>query len=596
MSARHTVFGLAGWRRLMAPLSVVALVVLAGCTTVAPRAPGGSLLPGLRHRSLAPSPFSHLRAELAPVGAPQAALAEDSSTADEDDDEEDDLAEEALSPGALAGAPEAPSRSLARDPAASGDAPRNDWEEAGVGWPDGVGDGRPRTVPMSLDYFQGFLAHVGVPADALPMDGRSLSPEQAMQLLPHLLSTEVTLGDFAQRRMAAHLLLEVATGERPVSREELHARMDRFHRLLVLRPDGYLVLAVTGEAKQKVGDVRVAEDGTLRAGRYEVGPFYAVEGGRLWPVVAGLEVPRGALPLGPYVPDDGVVLPAVEGAGLALVDTVEGLYRLVFHPGETLEGLTRLPGAVRELVQNAPEYWESFRHKPSGEQVRTLSRLTTHVLLMVGTGGAGAGTGGAKVASWGGTLGHVALPIFSLTGEGALALRLVAVPGRAVAVAGRALHTTYVLHMATVGAVAVNGGSPPGTWTPPVGGPGQWVPKNERMSDRSRRFQHKVTKAPAGWVYRVLRNGEKADFDGFGEGVLLETKGQGYDKHFDANLEPKKYFKGAQRLVRQAERQHRVANGVPIRWHVAEPRMVDILRKLFRKEQITGIDVVYTPP
>jgi hypothetical protein len=429
-----------------------------------------------------------------------------------------------------------------------------------------------------------------VPADALPVDGRTLSPEQALQLLPHLLSTEVTLGDFAQRRMAAHLLLEVATGAGPVTREELHARMGRFHRLVVLRPDGCLVLAITGEAKQKVGEVRLAGDGTLRAGRYEVGPFYAIEGGRLWPVDTGLEVPRGAASLGSYVPDDGVVLPAMEGAGLALVDTVEGLYQLVFHPGETLEGVSRLPGAVRELVQNTPGYWEAFRHKPSGEQVRAISRLTTNVLLMVGTAGAGA----AKAASWGGRLGHVAVPVFSLTGEGALALRLVAVPGRVVAVAGQALSATYVLHMAVAGVAAAGGGP----WTPPMGGPGQWVPKNEHMSPRSRNFQHKVTKAPAGWVYRVLGIGERADFDGRDpvDGTLLETKGLGYDKHFDSNLNAKNYFKGAKRLVRQAQRQQRMANGTLIRWHVAEPRMVDVLKKLFKANGITNVDIVHTPP
>jgi hypothetical protein len=499
-------------------------------------------------------------------------------TSDEDDDPEDDLDEEA---GAL--------EEVASLPEAGGE---EALEEGGVGWRDGVGDGRPRPVPMSLDYFQGFLEHVGVPAEALPVDGRTLSPEQAVGLLPHLLSMEVRLGDFAQRRMAAHLLLEVVTGARPVTREELHARMDRFHRLVVLRPDGYLSLAITGEAKQKAGEVKVARDGALRAGRYEVGPFYAIEDGRLWPVDEALEVVRGAGPLGPYVPDDGVVLPALEGAGLALVDTVEGLYRLVFHTGETLEGLTRLPGAVRQLVQNAPEYWEDFRHRPYGERLRTVSRLTTHVLLMVGSGGAGAGTGAAKA----GGLGQLAFPLFSLTREGALAMRLVVVPGKVVTAAGGVLGATYVLSVATTGAAAASGGGPPAAWTPPVGGPGQWVPKNERMSPRSRNYQHKVTKAPAGWVYRVFRNGERADFDGFDAGVLRETKGLGYAKHFDVNLNARWYFKGAKRLVRQAERQLNVAKGVPIRWHVAEPKMVDILKKLFSDNRIKGIDVVHTPP
>jgi hypothetical protein len=210
------------------------------------------------------------------------------------------------------------------------------------------------------------------------------------------------------------------------------------------------------------------------------------------------------------------------------------------------------------------------------------------VLLTVGSSGAGA----VKSAEWGEKLSRLSVPLLALTREGELALRLVAVPGRAMAVAGQGLSVTWGLHMARVG-VGAGGG---GRWRPPIGGPGQWVPKNERMSARSRHFQHKVTKAPAGWVYRVWRNGEKADFDSFDQGVLLETKGLGYDKHFGANLEAKKYFQGAKRLVNQARRQLKVANGVPIRWHVAEPRMVVILKKLFAKEKIKGIDVVHTPP
>ncbi|QRN96918.1 HNH endonuclease [Archangium violaceum] len=325
---------------------------------------------------------------------------------------------------------------------------------------------------MSLDYFQGFLSQVGVPTDALPVDGRHLSPEQALKLLPHLLRTPVTLGNFAQRRMAAHLLLEVATGQHPVTREELHARMRRFLRLLVLRPDGYLVRPTTGEAKQRVGEVNVAEDGSLRVGRFEVGPFYAIEGGRLWLVDMELEVLREAPSLGAYAPDDGVVLPALEGAELALVDTVEGLFQLVVHPVETVEGLTRLPGAVRELVQNAPEYWNAFRHKPHGERIRAVSRLTTSVVLVVGTAGAGA----AKTASWGGTLGHFSVPVFSLTGEGALALRLVGVSGgRLVTGAGQVLGATYVLHMANTGTPGPTGSVPPsepGAKAGARGGPG----------------------------------------------------------------------------------------------------------------------------
>jgi hypothetical protein len=534
-------------------MSLLLALVLGGCATgVSP----GRLLPDPRVHRLTPA--FH---EMAP---------------DEEDEPEDDVEE---------AAPEGSSTWRAHRALVEAEA-LEDGDEGPVGWPDGVGDGRPSSVPLSLDHFQGLLEQVGVPPEVLPRDGSTLSPEQAVQLLGHLLEAEAGLGEFSRQRMAAHLLLEVATGEGSVTREELHARMDRFHRLRVVRPDGYLVRVVTGEAVQRAGEVRLAEDGTVRAGRYEVGPFYAVQDGQLWPVDTALEVPRSAKPLGPYVPDDGVMLPAMEGVGLALGDTLEGLCRLVFHPGESLEGLAQLPGAVRVLLRNAPEYWEAFRQKPRGEQVRTVSRLLANALLTVGT----SGTGAVKSVAWGEKLGRLSVPLLSLTKKGELVLRLVAVPGRAVAVAGQGLSLAWGVHLAKEGA----GGG--GNWVPPVGGPGQWVPKNERMSPRSRAFQHKVTKAPAGWVYRVWRNGEKADFDGFDleQGLLQETKGLGYDKHFKENLEPKVYFQGAKRLVRQAQRQQRVASGVPIRWHVAEPRMVAILKRLFEEARIKGIDVVHT--
>ncbi len=554
--------------------------VLGGCATGAP--PAGllgsprahRLTPAFAEQARPPRPAADSTRTTAP--------GEEALAPDEDDDLEDDFDEEWSAQEAVAdvpgGAPGYP---------ALEEEPLEDGEEGPVGWRDGVGDGHPWPVPFSLDHFQGLLAQVGVPHEVLPKNGRTLSPEQAVRLLGHLVEAEAGLVEFPRQRMVAHLLLEVATGEGPVTREELHARMDRFHRLRVVRPDGYVVEVVTGEAVQRAGEVRLAEDGTLRAGRYEVGPFYAVEEGQLWPVDTGLEVARGAKPLGPYEPDDGVVLPALDGVGLALGDTVEALYRLVVHPGESLKGMAQLPGAVRVLFQNAPEYWEAFRQKPGGEQVRTVSRLMANALLTVGTSGAGA----VKSVQWGEKLGRLSVPVLTLTSKGELVLRLAAVPGRAVAMAGQGLSVTWGLHLAQVG----SGG---GGWVPPVGGPGQWVRKNEWMSPRSRAFQHKVTKAPAGWVYRVWRNGEKVDFDGFDlhQGLLQETKGLGYDKHFDAELDPKKYFRGAKRLVRQAQRQTGIANGVPIRWHVAEPRMVAILKKLFEEARIKGIDVVHTPP
>ncbi|QRO02107.1 hypothetical protein JRI60_25395 [Archangium violaceum] len=465
-------------------------------------------------------------------------------------------------------------------------------EGKGVGWPDGVGDGRPFEVPMTLDYFQGFLAQAGVPSTALPKDGRTLAPRQAMELVPHLLSTPLTLGNFGLRRMAAHLLLEVAAGGEVVTRDEFHTRMRRFSRLLVLRPDGYLVRASSGVAVQKVGQVVLAEDGTLRAGRFEVGPFYAIEGERLFPVDQMLEVPRGARPAGLYEPDDNPALAVAEGAVLAVVDMVEGLYRLVFYTGETIEGLAQLPGAVRQLYETSPQLWEEFRHKPYAERVRTVSRLATGAVLTVGTAGAGT----AKVAAWGGKLGSLTVPLLSLTGDGLLAVRLVAVPVGSVATAAApTLSATYVLHMAATSAQGAGGG---GGW-PPVGGPGQWVEDTSSMSEQSRAYQAQVTGAPKGWCYKVCRNGKCVEYDGFDptEGVLLEGKARGYDQWFDADLNPTHdFYGGLKGMLEQARRQLQMAGGLPIRWHVAEPRMVAVLRKYFDSRGLQSIDVVYTQP
>ncbi|ATB39151.1 hypothetical protein CYFUS_004592 [Cystobacter fuscus] len=354
-------------------------------------------------------------------------------------------------------------------------------EGKGLGWPDGVGDGRPFTVPMSLNYFQGFLVQAGVPSAALPKDGRTLSPQQALALLPHLLSTPVTLGNFGMRRMAAHMLMEV--------------------------------------------------------------------------------------------------------------DTVEGLYRLVFHTGETLEGLAQLPGAVRQLYENSPRLWEEFRHKPYAEKVRTISRLATGAVLTVGTAGAGA----AKAAAWGGKLGSLTVPLLSLSGDGLLAVRLAAVPvGSVATAAASALSSTYVLHMANTSVQGAGGG---GGW-PPVGGPGQWVEDTTSMSEQARDYQAQVTGAPRRWAYRVCRDGECVNYDGYDPktGTLLEAKAREYQKWFNEELNPRFKYEGLEGMIDQAGRQLRLAGGLPVRWHVAEPRMVAVLRKHFDARGLHAIEVVYTKP
>jgi hypothetical protein len=86
------------------------------------------------------------------------------------------------------------------------------------------------------------------------------------------------------------------------------------------------------------------------------------------------------------------------------------------------------------------------------------------------------------------------------------------------------------------------------------------------------------------------------EYDGYDPktGTLLEAKGVGYDKWFMASLAPKFEFNGLESLRTQAQTQYRLAGGLRVRWHVAEPRMVAIFQKLFKAWRTEGIEVVYT--
>jgi hypothetical protein len=135
------------------------------------------------------------------------------------------------------------------------------------------------------------------------------------------------------------------------------------------------------------------------------------------------------------------------------VDVVMGIATLAIHPVDSVTGLAKLPGAVRALLENAPEYWEHYQVLPRGEQARQAARLMTNVVLVCGT----AGVGSTRAASAGSQLGRLSVPVLSLSTEGALALRMVAIPaGQLVTAVGSGASAIYVLHMAENGA-----GDPP---------------------------------------------------------------------------------------------------------------------------------------
>jgi restriction endonuclease fold toxin 5 of polymorphic toxin system len=118
------------------------------------------------------------------------------------------------------------------------------------------------------------------------------------------------------------------------------------------------------------------------------------------------------------------------------------------------------------------------------------------------------------------------------------------------------------------------------------------------MSEQARAYQAQVTGAPKRWCYKVCRDGDCVDYDGYDPkaGILLEAKAREYDKWFSADLKPKWNYQGLKGMLDQARRQFRLSGGLRLRWHVAEPRMVAILRKHLDAAGLADVEVVYTPP
>lgn len=119
---------------------------------------------------------------------------------------------------------------------------------------------------VERDAFEELLSRAGLEhAQAWPPREADLTPEDAALLYDALLSKPVTLRDFGPRRVALHLLDEIMEGDEELPRAVLVKRLARYRFLAVLRPDGYLAWATSGETQQRVGPVKW-EDGAFGPG------------------------------------------------------------------------------------------------------------------------------------------------------------------------------------------------------------------------------------------------------------------------------------------------------------------------------------------
>ncbi|NRD59529.1 Tox-REase-5 domain-containing protein [Corallococcus exiguus] len=437
---------------------------------------------------------------------------------------------------------------------------------------------------LQEDVWEKLLTDAGLEAgDERPLPGGSLTSMQAARLLTLLLRKPVTLGTFPARMAVGQVLREVLA-EGAVSRDDLSRRVERYSRVAVLRPDGYLAWVWNGRTQQKAGAVEW-KDGAFRAGPFELGRFY-VSNGFVFQLADEQMVPVNGPVFVEVYDDADVIGRTLDGAEAAVVKLALAMGKFFTYPLDSVTALKDLPAGVATLIESSPEYFERFRFMSRGDQMRTVAELATNLLLTTGSA-----TSATRTVTGALTGAEATVPVLSLSAQGALTIERVSVPvGRAASVLGGGPGAAIVLLRAST---ATQGGAP-------SKGPGQWGPVKESMKPRARRYQEQITGHTADEAYWVGGTSTQAGgvkFDGFKDGVLLEAKGPGYAKFFDG-LEPKAWFResGAKDIVAQAKRQGgRVEGmGILIEWHVAEAEAAEAIALLLEAEGIRGIKVIHT--
>lgn len=122
-------------------------------------------------------------------------------------------------------------------------------------------------------------------------------------------------------------------------------------------------------------------------------------------------------------------------------------------------------------------------------------------------------------------------------------------------------------------------------------------PSADRPSGMSRRaaaYQRQITGLPDGLA--VMLNG--VIFDGCREsdGTMLEAKGIGYEWPLRIDGTYPDFYKGAERIMAQAQAQSEAAGGRKIEWYFAERRVADYFSNAFHEEGFANITVFHQPP
>jgi hypothetical protein len=236
----------------------------------------------------------------------------------------------------------------------------------------------------TADPFQVVQEASGLEEEARHPAGAALYLGQARELLGRLAKTRVTVKNVAPRQVLYWLLREVLEGGERVEYADLQWRTERFWLLVLVRPDGYVVTALTSTPLQRLGPLRLVE-GEWLAGGLRVGDFYFSRGGVFYPVTEALRR-ADSLPLAELGLGRDPINAALDGAQEAMGEMAVALAQSILHPIRSVEDLAQLPTTVALLIASSPEYFARYGAMSWEDQIREAARLWTELLEAKGPG------------------------------------------------------------------------------------------------------------------------------------------------------------------------------------------------------------------
>lgn len=203
--------------------------------------------------------------------------------------------------------------------------------------------------------------------DALGLVFGGATCEDAKALAEQLLSSRTALADFGPKAIAISVLSAIASAQE-VNGRDLRALVEAHRHLTVVRPDGYLAHAFSGEAIERTPMLKAGE-------------LYALEQGLVYELDEQLLRVENRPPLFELSLDRMVYGHFLDGAENAMRTAIKSAGDLISDPPAVLAEMIGSLAELDELIVATPELIDRFAAMSRGDQIEALSNLATTLAL-----------------------------------------------------------------------------------------------------------------------------------------------------------------------------------------------------------------------